>query len=349
MIVQKFIYSLFTLIAAISLVSAIIYLAPVDPARLTMGQRADAMSIEAKKNELGLNQSPIFRLIAYLNDISPISVHTLSSENEILYNYIPICPIANHRAIVLKKPYLRRSFQTGRKVSAILAEAFPTTFALAFAALSIGLILGIPFGIVAALNKNTWIDHFLISIATLGISLPSYVMGILIAVLFGVVLKDWTGLSYKGSLIEILDDGREVFMIKNLLLPAFALGIRPLAIITELVRGSMLEILNEDYIRTAKAKGLSAKRIFFRHALRPALNPVISAASGWFASLLTGAFFIEAVFEYDGIGTVAVQALREYDVPVVLGAVLLTAFIFNMVNLLTDWLYTYIDPRIKWE
>jgi peptide/nickel transport system permease protein len=134
---------------------------------------------------------------------------------------------------------------------------------------------------------------------------------------------------------------------KNLVLPALTLGIRPLAIITQLTRSSMLDVLNQDFIRTAYAKGLNKTTVIFKHALRNALNPVITAVTGWFAELLAGAFFVEYIFGWRGIGKLTVDALEKLDFPVVMGAVLVTAVLFIIINILADLLYAAVDPRIR--
>ena len=173
-------------------------------------------------------------------------------------------------------------------------------------------------------------------------------MGIIIAYVFGFVFSNWTGLHITGNWFEIDEvTGERYLSLKNLILPAFTLGIRPLAIITQLTRSSMLDVLNQDYIRTAYAKGLSKKTVVFKHALRNALNPVITAITGWFAELLAGAFFVEYIFGWQGIGKVTVDALEKLDYPVVMGSVLFSATIFVVVNILSDILYGIIDPRIK--
>jgi peptide/nickel transport system permease protein len=181
----------------------------------------------------------------------------------------------------------------------------------------------------------------------MGYSLPSYVSAILLALVFGYYLQAWTGLNVQGSLFGIDDFGDEKIFWKNLILPALALGIRPIGIITQLTRSSMLDVLSQDYIRTAKAKGLSKTKVIFKHGLRNALNPVVTAVSGWFAALLAGAFFVENVFSYNGLGKITVDALLTRDIPVVLGAILFTAFLFVIINLLVDILYTFLDPRVK--
>jgi peptide/nickel transport system permease protein len=163
------------------------------------------------------------------------------------------------------------------------------------------------------------------------------------------VLADYTGLNMFGSLYSVDDFGEGEYLdLKNLILPAFTLGIRPLGIIVELTRSSILEVLSQDYIRTARAKGLSEYRIITGHALRNAMNPVVTAISGWFASLMAGAVFVEYVFDWKGIGMVIVEALEKYDLPVIMGAVLFISVILVLINIFVDIIYGYLDPRIKY-
>jgi peptide/nickel transport system permease protein len=151
-----------------------------------------------------------------------------------------------------------------------------------------------------------------------------------------------------GSLYE-LDDFGESYQIvwKNLLLPSLVLGIRPLAVIIQLTRSNLLEVLSQDYIRTAYAKGLSQYQVIFKHALKNAINPVVTAISGWFASLLAGAIFVEYIFGWKGLGKEIVEALNQLDIPVVMGAVIVIAFLFIIINIVVDLIYIYLDPRIK--
>lgn len=151
-----------------------------------------------------------------------------------------------------------------------------------------------------------------------------------------------------GSLYEVDDYGRGQFInLKNLILPALTLGIRPLSVIIQLSRSSMLEVLNMDYIRTASAKGLTKFVVIFKHALRNSLNPVVTVVSGWFASLLAGAVFVEYIFAWNGIGKEIVNALNSLDMPVVMGAVMLIASVFVLINIVVDIVYAIIDPRIR--
>jgi peptide/nickel transport system permease protein len=200
---------------------------------------------------------------------------------------------------------------------------------------------------LAAVKQNTWMDTTAVFSSIVGISAPSFFMGIIIAYLFGFVLTDYTGLHITGSWFDIDENGERRLTLQNLILPAITLGIRPLAIITQLTRSSMLDVLDQDYIRTAYAKGLSRQSVIWKHGLRNALNPVITAITGWFAELLAGAFFIEYIFGWKGIGKVTVDALEKLDFPVVMGSVLVSAAFFILINILADVLYGIIDPRIR--
>ena len=165
--------------------------------------------------------------------------------------------------------------------------------------------------------------------------------------IFGFLLSDWTGLHIAGNWFAIDDEGQRRLSLQNLVLPAVTLGIRPLAIITQLTRSAMLDVLDQDFIRTAYAKGLSKRTVIWKHGLRNALNPVITAVTGWFAELLAGAFFVEYIFGWQGIGKVTVDALEKLDYPVVMGSVLVSATFFILINILADILYGVVDPRVR--
>jgi peptide/nickel transport system permease protein len=200
---------------------------------------------------------------------------------------------------------------------------------------------------MAAVKQNTWMDTTAIVSSIAGISAPSFFIGIVMVYIFGFMLGDVTGLQIAGSWFTIDDTGQRRLSLQNLVLPAITLGIRPMAIITQLTRSAMLDVLDQDYIRTAYAKGLSKRHVIWRHGLRNALNPVITAVTGWFAELLAGAFFVEYIFGWQGIGKVTVDALEKLDYPVVMGAVLVSAAFFVMINILADILYGVVDPRVR--
>lgn len=317
---------------------------PGDPARLVMGQRSDIASIENVRKEMNLDKPMLKRYFLYLNDISPLSVHEKSEQYK--YDYVSLIPFGEKR-LALKWPYLGRSYRTKKEVNQTLAEALPGTLILALAAITLATIGGIFLGVVAALKKNTWMDTSAIAASVAGISMPSFFAGLIIAYVFGFLLHRYTGLNMTGSLYEYDAFNGKRLALENLILPAIALGIRPLAIITQLTRSAVLDVLTEDYIRTAYAKGLSTGKVVWRHALPNALNPVVTAVSGWLAELLAGSFFIEYIFGWKGIGKITVEALDNFDFPVVMGSVLFTAFLFILINLLTDLLYSKLDPRVR--
>lgn len=316
-----------------------------DPARLVLGQTGDSATISNIRKELYLDQPRWKQFVLYCNDISPLSVHT---EDEIVQKQLKGIFVGGEAKLALKWPYLRRSYQTKKEVMEVLRDALPGTLMLATAAMLIATFLGIFLGVMAATNKDTWLDTSSVFASILGISAPSFFMGILIAWIFGFLLNDFTGLYMTGSWFEFNPEtGEKILSLQNLILPAITLGIRPLAIITQLTRSAMLDVMNQDFIRTAMAKGLRKGTVVWKHALRNALNPVITAITGWFAELLAGSFFVEYIFGWKGIGKVTVDALEKLDYPVVMGAVLFAAFIFVCMNMLADLLYAVIDPRVR--
>jgi peptide/nickel transport system permease protein len=344
-IIKKLVYGLAVLLGVVILVF-FLFQGFGDPSRLVMGQRADKTTQENIRRELYLDQPKWKQFLAYLNDVSPLGVH---SEEEINRKELKGWFIAvGGNKIGLKIPYLRKSYQTRKEVGSIIAEALPGTLLLAAAAMLLATVLGIALGVLAALYKGTWMDTSAIVTSILGISAPSFFMAIAIAYLFGFLWSNWTGLQMTGSWFDLdTATGKPVLTLSNLILPAFTLGIRPLAIIAQLTRASLLDVLQQDYIRTARAKGLSSRRIIWKHALRNALNPVVTAITGWFAELLAGAFFVEYIFGWKGLGKLTVDALEKLDFPVVMGSVLVAACFFVLVNLLADLLYGVIDPRAR--
>lgn len=320
---------------------------PGDPVALLAGQRSDAATRAAIAADLGLDQPLPGQLLGYLNDVSPLGLHPRDSAGRARYGGLTLLPLGSERALVLKAPYLRRSFQSNKEVLAILLDHFTGTLWLALAAMLLATVVGIALGIVAALRAHTWLDRTLVSTSILGISVPSFVAGILVAITFGYYWSAYTGLNLTGQLYETDPFTGRHLVLKNLLLPALALGVRPLAIIVQLTRSSMLDVLSQDYIRTARAKGLSEYRVVVGHALKNALNPVVTAVSGWLASLMAGAFFIEYIFNWKGLGTVTLRAVENLDFPVVMGATVFIAALFVLVNIVVDIFYALLDPRVK--
>jgi peptide/nickel transport system permease protein len=343
---KRIAYGILVLAGVVCVVFLLFHALPGDPVSLIAGQRSDISTRQEITRELGLDRPLNVQFLYYINDLSFISIHENSEKNQEKYNYLRFGVIGK-RIAVFKWPYLRRSFQTNKKVTEIIRDNIFNTFWLALTAMIIASITGILLGIIAALNRNTFLDHFIISVSVFGISIPSFVSAILMAMIFGFYLSDYTGLNLTGQLwVNHPIYGREL-QLHNLILPALTLGIRPLAIIVQLTRSSMLEVLSLDYIQTAYAKGLSRYRVVVKHALKNALNPVITAVSGWLASLMAGAFFVEYIFDWKGIGYVTIKAVQSLDFPVVMGVTLLVATIFVVINIFVDLIYAAIDPRIR--
>jgi peptide/nickel transport system permease protein len=210
-------------------------------------------------------------------------------------------------------------------------------------------IVGILLGVLAAVKQNTWMDTGAVFASVTGISAPSFFTGIVIAYVFGYLLSQYTHLHMTGSLFDVDPFAGKVLTLQNLILPALTLGISPLAIVVQLTRSSMLDVIKQDYIRTAYAKGLSQKVVLFKHGLKNALNPVVTAITEWLASLMAGSFFVEYIFGWKGIGKTTVDALMKFDFPVVMGSVLVIASLFVIVNILAYIAYAMLDPRIALE
>jgi ABC-type dipeptide/oligopeptide/nickel transport system permease component len=348
-ILRKCAYGILVLLGVIALVF-FLFQGFGDPSRIVMGQTGDSTTQANIRKDLYLMNEkgetiPKFKqFLFYLNDVSPVCVHSKADiEKKKLRGFFT----GGERKFGIKIPYLRKSYQSKREVWTILIQALPGTLMLALSAMAIAIAIGIPLGVVAAVKQNSWIDTSAIFSSIVGISAPSFFMGIIMVYIFGFVLSEWTGLHIAGSWFAIDDEGQRRLSLQNLILPAITLGIRPLAIITQLTRSAMLDVLDQDYIRTAYAKGLSRRTVIWKHGLRNALNPVITAITGWFAELLAGAFFVEYIFGWQGIGKITVDALEKLDYPVVMGSVLISAGFFILINILADILYGVVDPRVR--
>ncbi|MGP8217277.1 MAG: ABC transporter permease [Bacteroidia bacterium] len=354
-ILKRIFYGFLVLLGVLILVFLLFNALPGDPARLMLGQRADAQSIAIIDKDLGLDKPLSTQFVMYLDDLSPISVYNDKQKESPIYldtvkysSYATLFRASKNKVVVLKYPYLRRSYQTKRKVSDIIFTTLPNTAVLAVTAIVFASIIGIFLGIIAALLKDSFFDKISVVLSVLGLAGPSFFVGLIFAWLFGHVLSKYTGLNTVGNLYSIDDYGNGRYLdLKNLILPAITLGIRPLAIIVQLTRASMLEVLSQDYIRTAFAKGLKLRTIINKHALKNALNPVVTAISGWFASLIAGAVFVEYIFGWEGIGKEVIEALERYDLPVVMGVVLVTSILFIIINIMVDIIYAMLDPRIR--
>ncbi len=354
-ILKRVLYGFLVLLGVIVINFFLFNILPGDPARMMLGQRADIASVEAINKDLGRDKPVFTQFLNYLNDLSVLSIHNPIDKNSYWYldkgkytSSLTLFPVFKEKVLVLKTPYLRRSYQSKKPVGEILTDGFINTIILATVSMIFAMVLGIIIGIICAVYRNSFIDRIALVFSVMGMSLPSFFAAILMAWVFAFLLADYTHLNMAGSLFSVDDFGNGEYLdLKNLILPALTLGIRPLAIVVELTRNSLLEVLSQDYIRTARAKGLSNFTILTKHALKNAMNPVVTAVSGWLASLLAGAVFIEYIFDWKGIGLVIVNALEKYDFPVLMGAVLFISIILVIINILVDIAYGMLDPRVR--
>ena len=316
-----------------------------DPERVMLGQVGDSATLQSIRKDLHLDQPKWKQFLLYVNDISPVSYYERSTmERAGIHGVL----LGHHEGICFKLPYLRKSYHSRKEVGQLISEALPGTLMLAVTAILFATLFGVLLGVLAAVKKDSVWDTGSVMASVVGISAPSFFMAILIAWVFGYLLNHYTGLNMTGSWKQIdFATGGVTYNLRNLVLPAFTMGIRPLAMITQLTRSVMIEELQKDYIQTAIAKGVNKSRIYIRHALRNALNPILTAVSGWFAELLGGAFFVEYIFGWKGLGKLTVDAVEQLDYPLVMGCVIVASCFFILIGIMTDILYARFDPRVR--
>ena len=289
----------------------LIHLVPGDPAMIMLGNEANPAQLETLRTQLGLDRSLPEQFILWLGQAL--------------------------------RGNLGESFFLGRPVSRALVERLPATMQLAVLSLVFSLLIGIPTGIVAAVRQNTWWDQIVMATAIGWISIPSFLLGLALILVFSVQLG-WLPSGGYTPLWQDVGQG-----LRTLILPAVSLGSMQAALIARMTRSSMLEVLRQDYVRTAKAKGVRDWLVIVKHALKNAMIPVITTIGTAFGVLLGGAVIVEIVFTYPGLGRLVVLAVQRRDYPLVQGALLLTSVIYVVVNLAVDLLYCVFDPRIKYE
>ena len=352
-ILKKLSSMFITLYGVVTIIFFLFNVLPGDPAQMMLGQNENSEQLEILKKKYGFDKPVAVQYLYYINDLSPFSLHFKDSNNisyidDGKYNFINLFDFKKFQ-LVIKLPYLRESYQkNGVLVSEIIKNTLPNTIVLAISSISIAVFLGLFLGIFSAINKNSWLDYSIQIFSTLGMSVPSFFSAIIFAWIFGFVLNEYTGLNMTGSLYELDDFGDKLTLnFYNLILPSLVLGIRPVAVISQMMRNSLLKELSKNYIRTAYSKGLSKFRIIRDHAIKNSLNPVITALSGWFASMLAGSVFVEYIFGWNGLGKEIVNSLNNLDVPVLIGSVIVIAFIFILINIFVDIIYSILDPKIK--
>ncbi|NOX93021.1 MAG: ABC transporter permease [Gammaproteobacteria bacterium] len=283
------------------LVFLLIHLVPGDPVEVMLGESAQAADREALRQSLGLDQPLLSQFMTYLGNIVQFDFGT--------------------------------SLHSKRPILDILLERLPATLELALAALLVAILVAFPLGVMAAVKKDSAWDHGAMAVSLLGVSVPNFLMGPILILVFAVWLG-WFPVSGRDGL-------------GSLVLPAITLGTAMASILSRMVRATLLEVLGEDYIRTARAKGLGPRAVIWRHALRNALLPVITLLGLQLGALLAGAVITEAVFSWPGIGQLVIEAIQRRDYPVVQACVLLISLTYVLVNTLTDVAYGWFDPRIR--
>lgn len=292
------------------IVFLMIYLIPGDAAEIIGGPTATAEEVANIRVKLGLDRPMHEQYIKYLSGVL--------------------------------KGDLGYSFQTGQSVSEAIKIRYGNTFSLALFSALIATVIGVSAGIIAAVKQNSWFDYLSMSIATFGISAPTFWIGLLFIVVFCVKLKLLPISGFSSRFWT--KDG-----LMHMILPAITLGFSSAAMIARMTRSSILEIIHQDYVETARAKGLSENVVVLKHALKNALIPVVTVIGVNFGGLLGGAVVVESVFAINGIGRLMVQAINARDFPMVQGTVLIVAATFVIINLITDIIYAVIDPRISYK
>ena len=350
--VKKIAYQILILWGVVTLVFVLFNVTGSDPVSQLVGESATEEVKQNVRIKLGYHKTAWIRYCEYLNNLSPVGYYQEQDAqgafnmDTTLIRGVQIFSISNS-GIYLKWPSFGRSFITDQSVFELYLESFPGTLLLAIASIVLSIIIGIPLGIWAYKWHGTWLDNLILFISAIGVSGPSFFVAILVAWIGAVLLQPYTGLNMTGSWYEVdVWEGRYV-NFSNMILPMITLMIRPLSVIVQLVRSSMLEVMSMDYIRTARAKGVSEFKVLYKHALPNALNPVVTAISGWFASLLAGAVFVEFVFGWKGIGQLMYSALEKQDLPIIMAGVIWVAIIFILVHVLVEFIYRKLDPRIS--
>lgn len=300
-ILRRLLFAVPTLLALSAIVFLAALFAPSDPVTIMLGQHANDADRARLRHEFGLDRAPLVQYGDYL-------AHSLHGD-------------------------FGRSYTTRQPVVEMLADLYPATAKLAGCSILFAILIGVPLGFIAAVRQNTFLDRLCSGLSVLGLSVPTFVTGPLLLMVFAVTLK-WVLVEHQGAPADFI-------------LPAVVLGGRPAAMIARMTRASMLDALRQDYVRTAYAKGLSGPRVLLRHAFRNALVPVITVIGTSTGYLMGGSFVVETVFGIPGIGSLSIYMIKHYDYPVIQAVTLLGAAAFVTINLLVDLLYGFIDPRIR--
>ena len=309
--IQRLLSAIPVLLGITIIVFFIISLIPGDPATAILGSYATPENVKLLNEQLGLDKGLVQRYFIWLGN--------------------------------LVQGDLGRSFALNRPVLDEILERFNATLILSGTAFILCSVVGVLIGTISAFKQYTITDKIITFTVLTGISLPSFFLGMMMILLFAVNLQ-WLPVS---GMYAIYGGGDFLDLIHHLIMPAIALALVATGVVGRITRNSVLEILRQDYIRTARAKGLTEFNVIRNHAIKNSLNPVVTAVSGWFASLLAGAVFVEYIFGWNGLGKEIVNALNNLDLPVIMGSVLVIAFMFIIINILVYIIYAWIDPRVK--
>lgn len=302
---------------------------PGDPTSALVGERTSPEVIERNRIRFGLDQPVLVQYWKFLGNISFLKFPTIER--------LKVGDINIPWISFFKRPYLGRSYFTGQPIGRMILEKLPNTIRLALGAMLIAILFGLALGILSAVYPRTVWDRLSSFLAIGGISIPVFWAGLILILIFSYYLG-WFPPSGMGG-------GALVFLV----LPAVTLGSRSAAYLARITRAGMLEVSGEDYITTARAKGLSRNRVIFRHVFRNALIPIVTLAGLDFGSYLNGAVLTETIFSWDGVGRLAMNAILQRDYPVIIGCVMLGAMVFIAANIVVDISYAFIDPRIRYE
>lgn len=308
-IVKRLLLIPVTLVGIFTITFSLLYLVPGDPVATIMGEKGNEETRAAIEKQLNLDKPVYQQYFIYLGNVA--------------------------------QGDLGKSFITRRSVNESIKKAFPHTLALALLSVVIMTVIGIPVGIISGVRQKSFLDRFVMIGAIGGVSAPNFWVGMIVLYVFIYNLR-----LFPMNPLETISMGFLPYL-GYLILPASVLGVRGVAIVARLTRSTLLEVVRQDYVRMARAKGLSERVVILKHALRNALIPVITYVGMDLAFLMGGAVVTETVFSWPGLGRLAVQALRQKDIPMVLGTVLFTATLIVVANLLTDISYALVDPRVK--
>lgn len=323
-LVKRVLAAVIALFAVSVLTFLLFFAVPASPAYVMCGKQCDKHSIEQTNKRLGLDQPLYVQYGQYMKGI--VAGRTYGT---------------GELAIKCDAPCLGFSFRTNEPVTDIIKRTWPASVSIILGATVIQLVLGIGLGMLSALRRGTAFDKAAVGTSLVGASMQIYFFGPLLLLIFVYTLHLLPNPGYTSP----FEDAGQWFV--QMLLPWFTLGFLNSAIFARLSRAQMLETLSEDFVRTARAKGLTKWKVYGRHALRAAITPIVTTAGLYFGTSLGGAVITETVFSVNGMGRTAVQAVRDLNLPVVMATVLITAFFIVVMNIIVDFLYSVIDPRVR--